>query len=130
MVESNFSFVRFVKYVLRYFWVAVLCVVIGVGACIPMVLKKDVVNYERYIGRITFDLTQYAALVKAEGISLSDDEKKNNFDRYVEKFVNDYGYGEEYVRENMSEQIYQTMLFDKTLERLITLNKFVSEDKK
>lgn len=67
MVESNFSFVRFVKYVLRYFWVAVLCVVIGVGACIPMVLKKDVVNYERYIGRITFDLTQYAALVKAEG---------------------------------------------------------------
>ena len=65
------------------------------------------------------------ALIKAENITLTDADKQNNFERYVVKFVDDYGYGEEYVRENMSEQIYDTMLFDKTVERLITLNTFV-----
>ncbi len=70
----------------------------------------------------------FAALVKAENIALSEADKKNNFEKYVEKFVGDYGYGEEYVRENMSEQIYETMLFDKMLEKLITLNIFVAKE--
>ena len=65
------------------------------------------------------------ALIKAEGIVLTDEDKSNNFERYVKKFVEDYGYGEEYVRDEMTEQIYDTMLFDKTVERLITLNTFV-----
>lgn len=65
------------------------------------------------------------ALIKAENITLTDEDKQNNFERYAKKFVEDYGYGEEYVRENMSEQIYDTMLFDKTIEKLITMNTFV-----
>lgn len=65
------------------------------------------------------------ALLKAENISLGEDEKKNNFDRYVKKFVDDYGYGEEYVRQKMSEQIYDAMLFDKVTEKLILINEFV-----
>ncbi|MBQ7383301.1 MAG: hypothetical protein IJV72_00730, partial [Clostridia bacterium] len=77
---------------------------------------------------LTRDDLVFAAVVKAENISLSDADKQNNFDKYVEKFVNSYGYGEEYVRENMSEQIYETMLFDKMLEKLITLNKFASTE--
>lgn len=71
----------------------------------------------------------FAALVEAEDIALSEADKENNFDKYVEKFVGDYGYGEEYARENMSEQIYETMLFDKMLERLISLNNFDTEEK-
>ncbi len=69
------------------------------------------------------DLVFYA-LVDAEGIELRNSEKDEFFERYVDKFVADYGYGEEYVRENMSDEIYETMLRDKTLERLIVLNKF------
>lgn len=65
------------------------------------------------------------ALIKAESIELTEDDKQNNFERYVQKFVKDYGYSEEYVRENMAEQIYDTMLFDKTVEKLMTLNTFV-----
>lgn len=71
----------------------------------------------------------FAALVEAEDIALSEADKENNFDKYVEKFVGDYGYGEEYARENMSEQIYETMLFDKMLERLISINNFDAEEK-
>ncbi len=67
------------------------------------------------------------AVIKAEGIVLTDDDKRNNFERYVMKFVVDYGYSEEYVRSNMTEQIYDTMLFDKTVELLITLNTFVEQ---
>ena len=70
------------------------------------------------------DLVFYAVL-KAENITLGDDEKKNNFDKYVKKFVDDYGYGEAYVREKMAEQIYDAMLFDKVTEKLILINEFV-----
>ena len=91
------------------------------------VSEEDMWNEARALTR---DDLVFAALVKAENISLSDADKKNNFEKYVKKFVLDYGYGEEYVRENMSEQIYETMLFDKTLEKLITLNTFISEEKK
>ncbi len=69
------------------------------------------------------DLVFYA-LLEAEDIKLSDSEKQNNFERYVQKFVASYGYEEGYVRENMTEQIYDTMLFDKMLEKLIMINEF------
>lgn len=70
------------------------------------------------------DLVFYAVL-KAENITLSEDEKKNNFNKYVKKFVDDYGYGEAYVREKMTEQLYDAMLFDKATEKLILINEFV-----
>ena len=67
----------------------------------------------------------FFAVVDAEQITLSDTDKSANFDRYVKKFTEDYGYSEDYVRENMTEQIYQTMLYDKTCEKLISLNEFI-----
>ncbi|MBO5415889.1 MAG: hypothetical protein J6A83_04595 [Clostridia bacterium] len=89
------------------------------------VTEEDMIAEAR---ELTRDDLVFAAVVKAENISLSDADKNNNFDKYVEKFVDSYGYGEEYVRENMSEQIYETMLFDKMLEKLITLNNFASTE--
>ena len=47
----------------------------------------------------------YAALLKKEGISLSEDEKQTYFDKYVKQYVESYGYSEEYVKENMAELI-------------------------
>lgn len=64
------------------------------------------------------------ALLRAENISLSDEEKAKHFDRYVDKYVSDYGYSEQYVRENLEDDIYSSMLYDKTLEFLISKNKF------
>lgn len=72
------------------------------------------------------DLCFYA-IIKAEGISLSEEDKSRNFDRYLKKFTESYGYSENYARENMTEQIYESMLFDKMLEKLILLNEFTIE---
>ena len=57
-------------------------------------------------------------------ITLSSQEKESHFDRYVSKYVTDYGYTEQYVRENMKEEIYGSMLYDKVTEYLITNNQF------
>ena len=57
-------------------------------------------------------------------ITLSSQEKEAHFDRYVSKYVTDYGYTEQYVRENMKEEIYASMLYDKVTEYLITNNQF------
>ena len=64
----------------------------------------------------------YAAIVKLEGISVTEDEKAALFDRYVEKYVSVYGYGAEYVKQNMADEIYSSMLYDKTTEFLLTNN--------
>ena len=64
----------------------------------------------------------YSAIVKLEGISLSPEEKEGLFDKYVEKYVSVYGYNAEYVRENMAEEIYSSMLYDKTTEFLLKNN--------
>ncbi len=73
---------------------------------------------------LTRDDLVLCAIIKAEGISLGDAEKTEHFDRYVQKYVSSYGYREEYVRENMTEQIYSSMLHDKALEYLILQNEF------
>ena len=66
----------------------------------------------------------YAIIVKKEAISLSDGEKQAYFDKYVDKYVETYGYGKEHVKANMSELIYDSMLYDKTTEFLILNNTF------
>lgn len=66
----------------------------------------------------------YAIIVKKEKISLTDGEKQMYFDRYVDKYVESYGYSREYVKSNMSELIYDSMLYDKTTEFLILNNTF------
>lgn len=57
-------------------------------------------------------------------ITLRSDEKSKFFDKYVEKYVEDYGYSREYVVENMTDEIYDSMLYDKTTEFLIAYNYF------
>ena len=77
----------------------------------------------------------YAIVRKTEGITLTDEEKEKHFSRYVELYVSEgeggygyteeKGYGEEYVKTNMAEEIYGSMLYDKTTEFLIINNTFV-----
>ncbi len=67
----------------------------------------------------------YGTVVKLEGIELTQTDKERLFERYVQKYVSEYGYDEDYVRENMTELIYDTMLYDKTTEFLIINNTFV-----
>lgn len=64
----------------------------------------------------------YSAIVKLENISISESEKERLFDKYVEKYVSVYGYNTEYVKANMEDEIYASMLYDKTTEFLLTNN--------
>lgn len=64
----------------------------------------------------------YSVIVKIEKISVSADEKERLFDKYVEKYVSVYGYNAEYVKKNMADAIYSSMLYDKTTEFLLTNN--------
>ena len=67
----------------------------------------------------------YRYIVKDAGISLTEADKSAQLDRYVAKFAADYGYTEDYVREEMLELVYDSMLYDKTMEHLIVKNTFV-----
>lgn len=66
----------------------------------------------------------FAALVKAEGIEITDEDKSAHYEKYIEIFVSEYGYTEEYVLKYLEEEIYESMLYDKTLERLISFTEF------
>ena len=69
----------------------------------------------------------YRLVVENEGIELTAEEKEALFDKYVDKYVKDYGYGKNYVTANMPDIIYDSMLYDKTMEYLIINNTFVTE---
>lgn len=65
------------------------------------------------------------ALIQArEGILLSDAERSLHFDRYVSLYAERYGYTEDYIREELSDLVYDSMLYDKTVEFLILNNSF------
>ena len=66
----------------------------------------------------------YVAIVKAEGITLTDEDIDAHFDKFVSQYVSIYGYTEKYVKENLSDIVLDTMLHDKTIEFLIINNKF------
>ena len=66
----------------------------------------------------------YYYIVQTEKIAVTDKEKTELFDKYVEKYVSAYGYNREYVKDNMTEMIYDSMLYDKTMEFLIKENNF------
>ena len=70
----------------------------------------------------------YLYIVEKEGIVITEDEKQSLFDRYVAAYVSEYGYSAEYVKANMSELIYDSMLYDKTLEFLILGNTFTVDN--
>ena len=66
----------------------------------------------------------FCLIVKKEGISLTDDEKERYFLKYVDKYVEEYGYTAEYVKANMADNVYGSMLYDKVTEFLIVNNSF------
>jgi len=66
----------------------------------------------------------YRYIVAAETIEITDGEKQELFEKYVDVYVSDYGYNEEYVLANMTEYIYDSMLYDKTMEFLMMNNTF------
>ena len=66
----------------------------------------------------------YELVRRDADITLREDEKSKFFEKYVGKYVEDYGYSREYVVENMTDEIYDSMLYDKTTEFLITNNQF------
>ncbi|MBQ9783612.1 MAG: hypothetical protein IJW44_03735 [Clostridia bacterium] len=66
----------------------------------------------------------YRYIVQDTGIALTDAEKAELFDRYAEKYVSEYGYTKEYVTEHLSEHVYDSMLYDKTMQYLIDRNTF------
>ena len=64
------------------------------------------------------------------GITLSDGEVSSHTDKYAEKLSEIYGYDAEYVKQNMSEQIYDAMLSDKTMEFLLSKNNVYTTESK
>ncbi len=70
----------------------------------------------------------FRLVVEREGIELTENEKTELFDRYAEKYVKDYGYTKSYVISDMPNIIYESMLYDKTMEYLILKNNFVTAD--
>lgn len=69
----------------------------------------------------------YRYIVKEAKITLSEKEKSEQMDRYVKKYAEDYGYTEDYVREHLLDLIYDSMLYDKTMEYLIVNNTFIQK---
>lgn len=68
------------------------------------------------------------AIIAEEGITLTDDEKARLFDKYVEKIAAELGKEISYVKENLANEVYDTMLRDKMIEFLITQNTFITEN--
>ena len=75
--------------------------------------------------RLVADDLIVRAVIADAGISLTEDEKTRLFDKYADKYVADFGYDREYVKENLSDLVYESMLYDKTTEYLILHNTFV-----
>lgn len=65
------------------------------------------------------DLVHYAIL-KAEGINLSDAECEEKLDVYINRYVEQFGYTEKEVREKLLDSIYDAMLYDKLQETLVS----------
>lgn len=66
----------------------------------------------------------YRYIAEDATITLTDNEKQSLFDRYVQKYAEQYGYTEEYIKENMEDLIYDSMLYDKVREYLMLHNHF------
>lgn len=64
-------------------------------------------------------------IVKDADITLTEEEKSSLYEQYVDYYVDTYKYSESYVKENMSSLIYDSMLYDKTMEYLILNNNFI-----
>ena len=70
----------------------------------------------------------YRYIVEDADIALTEEEKISLLDRYAKHYVEQYGYPLDYVKENMRDLIYDSMLYDKTMEYLIVHNMFTVEE--
>ena len=68
------------------------------------------------------------AIIEKEQITLTDDEIARLFSRYAEKIAEELGKDVSYVKENLADDVYDTMLHDKMIEFLITQNTFITEN--
>ena len=73
---------------------------------------------------LVFEDIILAIIQKKENITVTDSDKEKYFDRYVTRYAEIHKYSEEHIRENLKEEVYQTMLYDKTMEYLIVNNTF------
>lgn len=64
------------------------------------------------------------ALRADANIELTEDEKNRLFDKYAQKYATDFGYSVEYVENELKEQVYDSMRYDKMMEYLIKNNTF------
>ena len=69
-------------------------------------------------------------IIKDAEIALTDEEKALHTDKYAEKLAEIYGYDKEYIKTNMSEQMYEQMLSDKTMEFLLGNNTVYTTESK
>lgn len=67
----------------------------------------------------------YHYIVDDAGILLTEEEKATLFDRYARQYAESYGYEVSYVTEQLSHLVYDSMLYDKTMEYLILHNDFI-----
>ena len=81
-------------------------------------ITEETILEESY--KLTAEDLVFYALIAAEGILITDEDKQAHFEKYVALFVAEYGYTEDYVRKYLESEIYETMLYDKTLEKLIS----------
>jgi FKBP-type peptidyl-prolyl cis-trans isomerase (trigger factor) len=88
-------------------------------------LGEDNVTMKAEARRLVKNDLIFELIRKKEGITLTDEEKTAFFDRYVKKYAESYKYSEEYVREELSSLVYDSMIYDKTVEFLIIHNSFV-----
>ena len=63
----------------------------------------------------------------AGGIALTDEEKDKYFDKYAEKYAEDWGYNLTYVENELADEVYASMLYDKTTEYLLKNNTFTEQ---
>ena len=73
---------------------------------------------------LVFEDIIFAIIQKKENITVTESDKEKLFDRYVTKYAEIHSYSEEYVKTNLTDEVYQTMLHDKTMEYLIINNIF------
>ena len=80
-------------------------------------------------GFVKDDLVLAYIVYKAD-ISLTDAEKEAHTDKYAEKLSEVYGVDSAYIKNNMSEQVYDAMLYDKAMEYLLLNNTVYSKQSK
>lgn len=90
-------------------------------------LGEDTFTMQAEARRLVKQDVILALIQRREGIELSEGDKSAYFDRYAELYAERYGYEPNYVREELSELVYESMLYDKTVEFLIINNSFVED---